>query len=36
MEAQWLKEDFSYFGMLENALLYLLLSNIFVHYVSDE
>jgi len=28
MDAQQLKEDFGYFGMLENALLYLLISDI--------
>lgn len=32
---QRLKEDFSYFGKLDNALFYLLIGNLFVYYVSD-
>lgn len=34
VDAYWLQENFSYFGMLDTALLYLQISNIFVHYVS--
>lgn len=35
VDAYWLKENFSYFGMLDTALLYLQISTIFVHYVSE-